>query len=46
MFENTALPEPTFELAAAVVAAPELVCVAIGVAPTDLAAVYARHARL
>ena len=43
---NTALPDPTHELTASVVAAPELVCVAVGVATTDLAAVNARRARL
>ncbi len=46
MFEirNTALPENEF--AAYVVAAPQLMCVAVGVATTDLAVVCARRARL
>ena len=43
---NKALPAPTHELAACVVAAPQLVCVAIGVATTDLVADCARRARL
>ena len=43
---NTALPAPTHELAACVVAAPQLVCVAVGVATTDLVADCARRARL
>ena len=38
---NTAFPDPTHELAAAVVAVPKPVCVAVGAATTGLAAVCA-----
>ena len=44
--QSVALPFRTHELAAAVVAAPELVCVAVGVATNDMAAVCPRRARL